>query len=78
MRIPTQEEIARRTERYEGKRIELIIMPGDPHPIEPGTKGTCEMTDGMGQLMMKWDDGRTLSLIPGVDKFKVVDEEHND
>jgi len=57
---------------YEGKRIELIEMPQDKHPIEPGTKGTCIMVDGMGQLVMKWDDGRNLSLIPGIDKFKVL------
>jgi len=72
MRVPTQEEIERTRERYEGKRIELIEMPEDPHPVEPGTVGTCEMVDGLGHLEMKWDDGRTLSLIPGVDRFKVL------
>lgn len=72
MRIPTQDEIESKREQYEGKRIELIEMPNDPHPVEPGTAGTCEMIDGMGQLIMKWDDGRTLSLIPGVDRFKVL------
>lgn len=72
MRVPTQEELERTRERYEGKRIELIEMPEDPHPVAPGTMGTCEMVDGIGQLMMKWDDGRTLSLIPGVDRFKVL------
>ena len=74
MKIPTQEEIARTEERYQGKRIELIEMPEDPNPIEPGTKGTCEMVDGIGQLIMKWDNGSTLSLIPGVDKWKMIEE----
>lgn len=72
MRIPTQDEIEIKREQYEGKRIELILMPGDLHPVDPGTKGTCEMVDGMGQLVMKWDDGGTLSLLPGVDLFKVL------
>ena len=72
-RIPTQAEIEGTRRLYEGKRIELIAMPEDPHPIDPGTQGTCEMVDGMGQLIMNWDDGRTLSLIPGVDRFKVVE-----
>ena len=58
--------------RYEGKRIELIEMPEDPHPIGPGTKGTCVMVDGAGQLVMEWDNGRTLSLIPGVDRFREI------
>jgi len=74
LKIPTQEEVTRAEERYNGKRIELIEMPEDPHPVEPGTKGTCEMVDGLGQLIIKWDNGRTLSLIPGVDKFKIVEE----
>jgi len=74
LKIPTQEEVARVEERYKGKRIELIEMPSDPSPIEPGTKGTVEMVDGLGQLILKWDNGRTLSLIPGVDKFKIVEE----
>jgi len=72
VRIPSHEEVEALKKRYEGKRIELIEMPEDPHPVEPGTMGACEMVDGMGQLVMKWDNGRTLSLIPGVDRFKVI------
>jgi len=60
---------------YQGKRIELILMPKDPRPVPPGTRGTCEMVDGVGQLVVKWDNGSTLSLIPGVDKFKVLEVE---
>lgn len=58
---------------YQGKRIKLIEMPKDPRPIEPGTEGTCYMVDGLGNLLMKWDNGRTLNLIPGVDKFEVIE-----
>jgi hypothetical protein len=28
--------------------------------------------DGMGHLVMEWDSGRTLSLIPGVDEYEVL------
>ena len=73
MKVPTREEVDQLKERYVGKRIELIEMPSDPHPIEPGMKGTVEMVDGLGQLCPLWDNGRTLSLIPGVDKFKLVE-----
>ena len=69
--LPTQGEIDYRNRLYTGKRIELISMP-DPQPIEAGTIGTCNGIDGIGQLIMKWDNGRTLSLIPNVDDFKVV------
>lgn len=58
---------------YVGKRLEVVNMPEDPDPIKPGEQGICEDVDGAGQLMVKWDNGRNLSLIPGVDEFKVVE-----
>jgi hypothetical protein len=47
-------------------------MPDDPKPIESGTLGTVQAVDDAGQLLMKWDNGRSLSLIPGVDNFHTV------
>ena len=70
--MPTQEEIENRKKLYVGKRLELISMPDDPRPIESGAQGECYEVDGVGQLEMRWDNGRTLSLIPNVDSFKVV------
>jgi hypothetical protein len=61
--------------KYQGKRIKLILMPGDPHPVPKDTEGTCEMIDGAGHLLMKWDNGSNLSLIPGVDLFEVIEPE---
>ena len=59
-----------------GDRIRLINMPDDPDPIPAGSTGTIEsVTDGpLGQIHVKWDDsGRTLSLVPGVDRFEVIE-----
>jgi hypothetical protein len=59
-----------------GDRIRLISMPDDPDPIPAGSTGTIEsVTAGpLGQIHVKWDDsGRTLSLVPGVDRFEVIE-----
>lgn len=56
-----------------GTRIELIKMGNDPNPVPPSTKGTVVYVDDMGQIGMEWDNGRTLSLVPGEDTFKVIE-----
>ena len=55
------------------KRICLIHME-DVDPIPPGTKGTVVGVNPVG-LEMKWDNGRSLALIPEEDKFTILDEE---
>lgn len=53
-----------------GTRLELISMDNDPRPIPPGTRGTVLGVDDAGQILMHWDNGRSLSLIPGEDVFR--------
>lgn len=55
-----------------GTRIELISMEDPYMPVEPGTKGTVVCVDDMGQIHMKWDNGRTLALVPSEDNFKKI------
>ena len=43
---------------------------GRPHAPPPGTKGTVQYVDDMGQLGVRWDNGSSLSLIPGEDNFR--------
>jgi hypothetical protein len=68
---------------YEGCRVRLISMGDDPCPVDAGTLGTVSFIEseslvGMGiygpeqtapTVHVRWDDGRSLGLIPGVDKF---------
>ena len=47
----------------------------DPyHPVNDGALGTVDHVDDAGQIHMKWDNGRLLALIPGVDSFSIVNE----
>lgn len=58
-----------------GDRIKLLNMPDDPNPIEPGTNGTVTSVDNrMDVVGVKWDNGRTLNLVLGVDSFDILNE----
>ena len=61
-----------------GKRIKLLSMPNDPDPIPIGSEGLVEMVgsefDNTTQIFVKWDNGRSLILLGGLDEFQVVDE----
>ena len=71
----TQKQVERIRKQYlPGTRICCDGMPDDPRPIESGTLGTVVGVDDAGQIMMKWDNGRSLSLIPGVDSFHTVEQ----
>lgn len=69
-----------------GTRLEMISMEDPYAPIPAGTQGEVYHVDDAGQLHMKWDNGRSLAIVPEVDQFKVIsypelasdpDEEHD-
>lgn len=58
-----------------GTRIKLIEMGDDPWPVKAGTTGTVVDVDDAGHIQMRWDNGRGLALIPGIDRFTVIGKE---
>lgn len=46
----------------------------DDYAVPSGMTGTVDYVDDEGQIGMSWDNGRTLSLIYGVDSFSIIDE----
>lgn len=56
-----------------GDRVRLIEMPNDPRPVPPMTEGTVKTIDDAGHIHVAWDNGQSLALIPGVDKFEIID-----
>lgn len=64
MRIPSEQELTNLREKYpEGSRVKLNHMQDLQSPPS-GTLGTVMGVDDAGQILMKWDNGSSLSLIP--------------
>lgn len=58
-----------------GTRLELISMEDDVRPVPSGTRGTVKYVDDWGQIGVAWDNGSSLSLIPGIDHFRKLTPE---
>lgn len=55
-----------------GKRIRMIDMKDDPHPIEHGAEGTVVHVGG-GVINVNWDGGRTLGIVDGIDEYEIIE-----
>ena len=63
-----------------GQRIEMVAMPDDPDPIEPGTRGTVRSIGKRAtgrpafvQVDVQWDNGRSLVLSVPPDRYRVIE-----
>ena len=69
-----RETIERLREEYPaGCRVELEQMD-DVQAPPTGTKGTVIGVDAIGSIMVKWDNGSTLSVCYGKDSCRRIDE----
>ena len=76
MPFPSLEQVEFTRSSYPpGTRIVLNSMDDPYAPVEPGTRGNVRYVDDAGQLGVVWDNGRSLSLIPGVDRFRKLTQQ---
>ena len=74
MQMPSKERIAALRKYYpRGTRVELLAMD-DPQAPQTGTMGEILGVDDAGQLLVRWETGSSLSLIPGVDSFRIAEK----
>jgi hypothetical protein len=57
----------------QGKRIKLIYTDDPYTSLKPDAMGTIFGVDDAGQIMIKWDNGSTLSMIPRIDRYQIFD-----
>ena len=69
MQFPNKQELAALREKYPAGTKIILHHMDDPYPVPPGTVGKVEYIDDGGNIHMVWNNGRTLSLIEGVDDF---------
>lgn len=56
-----------------GTEIELISM-NDFQAIPSGTHGIVDFVDDIGTIFVNWDNGSTLGLVIGEDRFKILEK----
>ena len=70
MRYPDRETVERLREEYPaGCRVELLVMDDEQAP-PPGTEGTVLGVDDVGSIMVRWDNGSSLSVAFGADECR--------
>ena len=73
MNIPSRNEVERiRRQHPAGTRICCDNMPDDPRPVPPGTTGTVIGVDDMCSIMVRWDNGSSLSVAYGEDSCHII------
>ena len=74
MQMPSKERIAALRKYYpRGPRMELLGMD-DPQAPPTGTMGEILGVDDAGQILVRWETGSSLSLIPDVDSFRIAEK----
>ncbi len=74
MKYPNKEQIEMLRRRYPAGTKVILESMDDCQAPPVGTIGEVIAVDDIGQLVMRWESGSGLNLIPGVDSFRKVGE----
>ena len=73
MQFPSKAEIVALRKQYPiGTKVELVSM-NDKQAPPAGTVGRVWGVDDAGSILVRWENGSSLSLIPEADEFKVLE-----
>ena len=76
MPFPSREQVASiRQPSPPFPRVMLNNMDDPYSPVESETRGTVRYVDDAGTLAIAWDNGRSLSLLPGVDSYRKLTQQ---
>lgn len=77
MSFPSRAVVEMLRRQYpKGTRVELLDM--DDRQAPPiGTLGTVNGVDDIGSIMVRWDNGSSLSVVYGEDSVRIVSEVHD-
>lgn len=56
-----------------GRRVKLVYTDDQYTKLRGGDTGTVFFVDDLGTVMVQWDDGSTLGMIPDEDLFEFID-----
>ena len=74
MKFPGEAGLERLRRTYpKGTKVRLLVMDDIQAP-PVGTKGEVRGVDDAGSILFSWENGSSLSLIPGTDEFEIMEE----
>ena len=72
MKFLSREQIVALRQKYpKGTMVELLSME-DAQAPPPRTLGEVQGVDDAGQILVHWQTGSSLNLLPGIDSFRIV------
>ena len=78
MKFPSSAEVEALRSKYQAGTVVEIVSMDDAQAPPPGTLGEVKGVDDGGSILVNWQTGSTLSLIPDVDSFLIVKEAEQD